>query len=458
MSSRSVSRRSILRSSAAFGLFTIIPGGLARGFAANEKVNVGVIGVMGIGISDRRELVNAGANIVALCDVDRRSLEAAHKEHLQARTWVDFRKMLEEQKEIDAVMVCTPDHLHYPASMLAMKLGKHVCTEKPMAHSVWEARQLGLAAKKYKVATQHDHEGHSSDGLRTAVEWIKSGAIGTVREVHIFTDRPIWPQGIAKRPPSKPAPPHLEWDLWIGPAPYREYHDGLHPFSWRGWWDFGTGALGDMGCHFWDSTVWALDLGHPTTVEAVQEGNSEETGPNWSTVTYHFPAKGDRPAVKVTWWDGRRPNTDPNLKDKNGNMLKVVQNLPPRPEELEPDRRFPSNGSLFIGDKGKLLVADTNSPRLIPESKMKEFERPKPFIPRVPGGHKAEWLRACKGGPPCGSDFGLFGAHLAEVVLLGNLAIRTGRKIEWDGENLKATNCPEADRYIRREYRKGWDV
>jgi len=432
-----LNRRQFLKAAGATAAFTIIPGGLVRGFAANNKVNVACIGVSGMGGGNRQWLARIGANIVALCDVDSKSVEGALKEHPQAKTWADFREMLEKQKEIDAVMVSTPDHIHYPASMLAMKLGKHVCTEKPMAHSVWEARQMALAAKKYKVATQHDHENHAVDGLRTLVEWVKSGAIGKVTEVHIWSDRPIWPQGITKRPASKPVPPTLNWDLWIGPAPYREYHEGLHPFSWRGYWDFGCGALGDMGCHFWDSAFWSLDLGQPATIEAEHEGNSTETGPKWSIVTYHFPERGpDLPAVTVKWYDGGK--------------------LPPRPEELEKDRKLPGNGSLFVGDKGKILVNDAASPRIIPEEKMKAFERPKPFIPRS-GDHKIEWLKACQGGPPAGSDFALFGGPLAEVVLLGNVAIRAGKKIEWDHENLKARNAPDVDPYIRREYRKGWD-
>jgi predicted dehydrogenase len=342
-----ISRRNLLKGSAAVAAFTIIPGNLARGFAANEKVNLGIIGVGAMGAGNRRELNGSGlANIVALCDIDSRTLAAAAKEHPDARQWQDFREMLDKQKDIDGVMISTPDHIHYPASMLAMKLGRHVCTEKPLSHTVWEARQMARAARENKVITQHDHESHAANGLRTLVEWIKVGAIGAVREAHIWSDRPIWPQGIATRPASKPAPPHLNWDLWLGPAPYRDYHDGLHPFNWRGWWEYGCGALGDMGCHFWDSAVWALSLGHPTTIEAEQEGNTELTGPRWSIVTYQFPQRGKLPPVKVVWYDGKK--------------------LPPRPEELEPGRNLPANGSLFIGDSGKILVSDAASPRLIP--------------------------------------------------------------------------------------------
>ena len=449
--SRHFSRRGFLRTASAAGLI-LVPEGLALGYAANETVNLGIIGAGGMGHGNRLWFKRIGGNhVVALCDADRRTLETAVKDHPGAKTYVDYRKMLADEKNLDAVMVSTPDHHHFPASMLAIKLGKAVCTEKPLTHSVWEARQLALAAAKHKVATQMDNEGHATEGLRRCVEWIQSGAVGRIREAHIWTDRPIWPQGIKDRPPSKPAPASLAWDLWIGPAPYRDYHDSLHPFAWRGWWDFGTGALGDMGCHFWDSAVWGLKLGHPDTVEAEHEGNSRETGPRWSVVTYRFPARGDLPPVTVKWWDGRRPR-----KTSDGHVVYDIANLPPPPPDFEPDRKLPSNGSMFLGEKGTILVTDTSSPRLVPESRMKDFKQPAPFIPRV-RDHKIEWLEAIKGGKPASSNFPDYGSHLAEVVLLGNVAIRAGKKIEWDGASLKATNCPEADQYVRREYRRGWE-
>jgi len=450
------SRRAFLKTAGAAATLTLLPAGCARRFVAHETVLLGMIGVGGMGHGNRMHFKSLpGCSIIGLCDVDRKRLDAAAKDHPEAKRYVDYRRMLEEMKDLDGVMVSTPDHTHFPASMLAMKLGKAVSTEKPMAHSVWEARQLARAARRYRVPTQHDHEGHAVEGLRRLVEWLHSGSIGAVREAHIWTDRPIWPQGLKERPPTKPVPDGLEWDLWIGPAPYRDYHENLHAFAWRGWWDFGCGALGDMGCHFWDSAVWGLKLGHPDTIEAEQEGNSEETAPNWSVVTYKFPARpapvkgqGELPPVTVKWWDGRKPGPDG----------KPAQNLPPRPPEMEADRRLPSNGSMFIGDKATIVVHDIPSPRIVPEAKMKEFKPPEPFIPRVKNNdHKLEWLEAIKGGPPAGSDFALYGGHLAELVLLGNVAIRAGKKLEWDGAALKAKNCPEADRFIRRRYRKGWD-
>jgi predicted dehydrogenase len=436
--SRPITRRSCLKSAAAAATLTVVPAGLVRGYAANESVNVGIIGVGGVGGGNRRHLRDVGANIVALCDVDRKGLVAAQRDHRQAKTWRDFRKMLDTQKEIDAVMISTPDHTHAVASMAAMKRGKHVCTEKPLTHSVYEARMLGEAARKYQVATQMDNESHGRDEMRAMVECLRSGAIGKVSRVHIWSNRPIWPQGFAERPPAKPVPDRLDWDLWLGPAPYRDYHDGLHPFKWRGFWDFGTGALGDMGCHQFDSAFWALELGHPKTVEAVSEGNNAETGPTSSIVTYEFPARGDGlPPVTLTWYDGKE--------------------LPPRPEELPEGEKLPASGSLFVGENGKILVHNVVDMRLLPAEKYRDIQPPEPFLPRSPG-HRREWLEACRGGKPPGSNFADYSGPMTEVVLLGNVALRLGRRIEWDPENLRALNAPEADQYLRREYRKGWEL
>ena len=449
-----ITRRAFLKATAAAGTGLVIaPAHAARTFEANEAIDMGFIGTGGMGGGNlghiSRLKTEKGAplvKVVGLCDVDRGRLDASAKDHPDAKTYVDYRQMLTEMtKQLDAVMVSTPDHTHYPASAMAIKMGIAVSTEKPLTHSIWEARQLGILAKKHNVVTQHDHEGHAGEGLRKGVEWIKSGVLGTVKEVHIFTDRPIWPQGIAQRPPTEPVPAKLEWDLWIGAAPYRDYHRHLHPFQWRGWWDFGSGALGDMGCHFFDLAFWAMDLGEglkvsdkdPIVISAEHEGNSKETYPKWSIVTLKFPARGTLPPVTVKWYDGGK--------------------LPTPPEEFGQGRKFPRNGSMFIGDKEKMLVYDTGGCRLLPESKMKDFKQPAPFLPR-PGDHKKEWLLAVRGEGKASSNFTDYGGPLAEVVLLGNLAIAAGKTVEWDAVNLKAKDTPEVDTIIRREYRKGWEV
>jgi predicted dehydrogenase len=434
---RSTSRREFLKSAAASaGSLMVLPSGLALGYAANEKVGVAMIGVAGVAQGNRHELRAGGANIVALCDADKGSLSRVVREEPQAKTWSDYRKMLDQQKEIDAVFVSTPDHIHAPASMRAIKMGKHVATEKPLAHNVYEARALGEAAKKHKVATQMDNEGHSGDAVRSTVEWLEAGVIGQVTEVHIWTNRPIWPQAVAKRPAPTPVPPNLDWDLWLGPAPYRDYHPGLHPFSWRGWWDFGTGALGDMGCHYFDAPFWGLKLGHPKSVESVQEGNNAETGPRWSIVTYQFPARGHLTPVTLKWYDGGK--------------------LPPKPEELRPGETLADNGTIFVGTKGKLLTNGMGPPRLL-GAKPQDFQPPARRLPR-PGNHKRDWLDAVRRGIRSGCDFAEYGGPLAEVVLLGNVSIRAGKRIEWDPVNLRIPNAPDAEQYLRREYRKGWEL
>jgi predicted dehydrogenase len=403
---------------------------IVRGRSLNEKLNIGMIGVNGKGVENIKGV--SGENIVALCDVDGQSLDKAAAQHPKARTYRDFRRMLEE-KDLDAVVVTIPDHCHAAASMAAIKSGRHFYCEKPLTHSVFEARQLTLAAREHKVATQMGNGGHSSDALREAVEWVQAGVVGAVREVHCWSNRPIWPQGITRPMETPPVPKHIDWDLWIGPAPMRPYHPAYHPFKWRGWWDFGTGALGDMGCHIIDAAFWALDLGAPSAVEADSSGVNEETAPKWSIVRYQFPARGARPAIKLTWHDGGK--------------------LPPAElTELPSEQKLSDNGTLFIGDKGKLLFERGKPLRVIPE--LKDFRPPPKVIPRSIG-HYAEWIAACKGGPAAGSNFNYAGP-LAEMVLLGNVALRAGRRIEWDAEKLQVRNAPEAARFIRREYRPGW--
>ena len=444
--SRPISRRRLIQTGALAASASLVrPLRLwAQPDSPAERLNVAMIGSGGKGADNIKGILDAGGHIVALCDVDERRLNEAKASvekqtdgKMSPKTWIDYRKMLEGQKDVDAVMTTIADHSHAHASVMAMRLGKHVYCEKPLTHSIYEARLMRETAAKHKVATQMGNAGHSRDALRMTVEWIQAGVIGPVREVHTWTDRPIWPQAIARPTDTPSIPKNMNWDLWLGPAPERPYHPAYHPFKWRGFVDFGTGALGDMGCHNIDAAFWALNLEHPTSVEAETAEFNGETYPAWSIIRYEFPQRGELPPVKFTWYDGSK--------------------LPPRPEELEPERQWQPdmNGTLYVGEKGKLLAA-RGGPRLLPESKMKDFQKPDETIPRSIGHYK-EWVAACKGGKPAGSNFE-YAARLTETVLLGNVAIRAGKKIEWDAKNAKVTNVANADHLIKREYRKGWNL
>ncbi|MCX7885699.1 MAG: Gfo/Idh/MocA family oxidoreductase [Verrucomicrobiae bacterium] len=404
----------------------------------DRKMRIAAVGCGGRGQGNIEGV--SSEEIVALCDVDWERAKKVFEKFPDVPKFKDYRKMLREMGDkIDAVIVSTPDHMHYPVAMMAMEMGKHVYVEKPMAHTVWEARKMAEAARKYGVVTQMGNQGHAGEGIRLVKEWIQAGVIGKVREVHVWTNRPIWPQNLQRPKEEHPVPETLDWNLWLGVAPWRPYNKCYVPFNWRGWWDFGCGALGDMGCHTMDASFWALDLKAPISVEAEFEGGNEETGPIWSIVTYKFAARGDMPPVTLKWYDGGK--------------------LPPRPKELEPDRKMSKSGQLIIGDNGTIMDTTDycNSPRLIPESRMKDFKRPPKTIPRVPdsSAHK-EWIRACKGGPPCGSNFDYAGL-LTETVLLGNVAIRAGRKFFWDGMNrwtISIAGHPEITKYLRKRYRE----
>ena len=402
----------------------------------SERVNVAGIGAGGQAAHDLN-MVSRNGNIVALCDVDDRQAAKSYKRWADVPKYKDFRVMLEKEKGIDAVVVATPDHIHAVAAMTAMELGKHVYVEKPMAQSIYEARKLTEAARRYKVATQMGNQGHSFYGCRILHAWIDANLIGKVHEVHCWTNRPTWPQGIDRPTETPPAPPTLDWDLWLGPAPERPYNRAYAPRNWRGWCDFGCGALGDMACHIMDGSFWTLDLGAPTRVEAESSGINNETYPKWSIIRYEFPKRGKMPPVTLTWYDGGK--------------------MPPRPEELEEGRRMGDvdGGALLVGDEGKIMTGTYgNGVRIIPESAMKKAKRPKIKIPKSPGHHE-EWIEACKGGPPAGSNFDYAGPF-TEMVLLGNLALRVGQPIEWDAENMRVANVPEAEQYVKREYRQGW--
>ena len=407
--------------------------------SANEKINVALIGAGGRGGSNTAGVDRADGNIFALCDVDDITLKKASAKHPKAKTYHDFRKMLEEEKTIDAVAVSTPDHQHASASIMAMRMGRHCYCEKPLTHDVWEARKMTELAREKKLATQMGNGGHSGETIRRCVELIQSGAIGKVREAHSWSNRPIWPQAIPRPKSTPPVPEHLDWDLWLGTAPERPYHPAYHPFKWRGWWDFGTGALGDMACHIVDHPFWALNLGYPTSVEGICDVRMPETGPRWSVVTFEFPARGDMPPVTFKWWDG----------SKDG-----VLHQPPK--ELSHGFKIPKNGTLFVGEKGTLLSPHgRGGPILLPEEKFKDFEQPKPSIPRSPG-HYVEWLNAIKGEGKPGSNFDYAGP-LSEVILLGCIACQVEGKIEWNGGEMKAGNG-KAQALVKREYRKGWEI
>jgi predicted dehydrogenase len=345
--------------------------------------------------------------------------------------------------QIEAVTVSTPDHMHFPIAMAALSLGKHVFIEKPLAHTVAETRRLRDTARAKKVATQMGNQGHAGEGARILKEWVEAGVLGDVREVHSWTDRPIWPQGVKPLDHSKMmpvVPPTLDWDLWTGVAQPREYDPAYLPFTWRGFWDFGCGSLGDMGCHIMDGAYWALGLTAPTSVESVSANQTEISAATASATRFTFPARGAMPEVQYTWYDGGL--------------------MPPTPPELEETRKLPDNGTLLIGSKATVL-ADIyyGSIRIIPETKMKELSTslPTKTIPRVVGGHFAEWIRACKGGTPAGSNFE-YSTRLAESVLLGNIALRAKRRIEWDSDAMKVTNLASADALVAKHYRAGFGV
>jgi predicted dehydrogenase len=458
-SARLPRRRFLAGAAAATAGFTIVPRHVLGGqgqLAPSDKLNIAAVGIGGMGKENLKRL--ATENIVALCDVDFAFAEPVFAKYPDAKRYKDYRVMLDERKDIDAVVVATPDHTHAVIAMAAMERGKHVYVQKPLTHSVHEARVLTEAARQYKVVTQMGNQGHSGEGIRLLCEWVWDGAIGKVREAHAWTNRPVWPSGIEVDRPTEVVdpPPDLDWDLWLGPAKPRPYHPTYHPAKWRAWWDFGTGSLGDMACHIVDPLFWALKLKYPISVEAnvsrywhgwFQESEAKnEMFPRSTIVRYRFPAREDMPEVDVTWWDGGL--------------------LPARPHLLEPDRRLgdKDGGILLIGDGGAIKAGCYGeSPRLIPETEMKKYapRRPPKTIARIPegaDGHEQDWVRACKGGPPASSNFDYSGP-LSETVLMGNLAVRfPERLLLWNGEAMEVTNDKDANAYVRREYREGWHL
>jgi predicted dehydrogenase len=440
-------RRQFLQSSAWAGAGFWIAGGLEAQTrpGPQDRLNIAFIGCSGVaghnmGDPKRPQHGVQSENIVALCDVDETRYAAPAKRWPKATLYTDFRVMLEKQKNIDAVVVCTPDHTHAIASITAMRLGKHVYCEKPLTHDVWEARQMRDIAVKAKVATQMGNQGTSLDGFRTGVEVVRSGAIGDVREVHVWTDRPgnYWPQGMNAFPKEEQVPRGLHWDLWLGTAPVRAYNRAFHPSAWRGYWDFGTGALGDMGCHTINLPFMALRLGAPSAVAVeTDQPINNVSPPNGCRVAYEFPARNQLPACRLYWYEVRRPSRD-----------------------LFRGQNPTSSGCLLIGSKGTLFSPSATGDvyRLLPEADFKGYQPPKPTLPRVGGLHHQEWIRACKGGPPAMSSFVDYSGSFTEMVLLGNVAMRVGKRIVWDADKLRCTGTPGADPYIRRTYRKGWTI
>ncbi|MDH7513306.1 MAG: Gfo/Idh/MocA family oxidoreductase [Clostridiales bacterium] len=418
--------------------------------APSDTLNIGCVGVWGKGASD---IVSVSTeNIVALCEVDdemmakfmknERHTPEQQAKYEKANKYRDFREMLDKEKGLDAIVVSTPDHTHAVIAMMAIKMGRHVFVQKPLTHTVKEARLLAQEAKKAGVITQMGNQGHAGEGARLICEWIWDGAIGPVEEVHVWTNRPIWPQGIDAPKEIPSVPPTVDWNVWLGPAPWRPYHPAYHPFVWRGWWDFGTGALGDMGAHLLDQPFWALDLGHPKTVQASSTKFTKDSYPMAEIVTYQFPARGKLPPVKLIWYDGGL--------------------MPPRPKELESGRMMgdESGGCLFVGKKGLLMCGTYGeNPRLVPEDLMRSYKRPAKTIPRSPGIHE-EWVAAIKAGKKSTTDFEYSG-RLTEVMLLANIAIRMQEAktvLEWDGEKMEFTNLPEANKFLHKEYRAGWSL
>ena len=474
------SRRSFLKNTAlAAAGFYIVPRHVLGGkgyIAPSDKLVIASIGVGGKGGDDINHFYASGkANIAVLCDVDDRQAANTRKKFPTAKYYKDFREMLDKEgKSVDAVSVSTPDHTHAVAAMAAMQLGKHVYVQKPMTHDIYEARMLTEAARRYKVVTQMGNQGASGDGVRMLIDWYKAGLIGDVTEVYCYTDRPVWPQGIPRPTDASPIPAELDWNLWQSTAPERNYFDGVLPFNWRGWWDYGTGALGDMGCHIIAPAFQVLDLEYPVSAECSvatryikpwTRAYYPESGPTASHIILTFKQKNNKPDLKLHWMDGG------------------IQ--PQRPEELGPNELMGDggNGTIFIGTRGKMMCATYGAnPQLLPTSLTSEVTVPQ-TIARVPGsaeGHYAAWVEAAMAG--FGSDqannlssrFDLAG-YLTEIVIMGNLAIRSadiqkknskgeieypGRHIQllWDGPNMRITNFEDANQFVKRTYRQGWSL
>jgi predicted dehydrogenase len=463
-----ISRRKFIGTTAgAVAAFSIVPRHVLGGpgfVPPSEKVNIAIIGCGGQGRTNVNALFQqADAQIIAIADpIEHESLADFYfkgdagrlpvkdliEKHYAEKTpnykvvaYEDFRVMLEKEKSIDAILCATPDHLHAYVSVTAMRQGKHVYCEKPLTHNVWEARQVSRIATETGVATQMGNQGHAEEGIRRTCEWIWDGAIGDVREVHAWTNASRWNKGFAGgRPPAEPVPQGVNWDLWLGPREDRPYSAMYAPVRWRDFWDFGTAPIGDFFCHNFDVAFWALDLREPLSIEASGVGGVDSyIAPPGGLYTYHFGARGAKPPVKFMWYEG-------GLK-------------PALPDGLDPEDQLAGdgNGILFVGDKGMITCPGWGGrPALLPSSKMEGYKQPPKTLPRSKGHHR-DWLDACKGGPPAGSRFE-YGAGLTEVGLLGLVAMRMQEKIYWDARAMKCIGAPEADKYLKETYRRGWEI
>lgn len=431
--SQQMQRRQFIQSSAAFGAagFTSVLAKPGRILGANERLNIGAIGVGGRGAGDLAAV--AHENIVALCDVDENRLKSAAKKHPGAKRFFDYRQLL-EQDGLDAVVIATPDHHHAPATVRALRRGLHVYCEKPLTHTVEEARVVAKLAAQHKVATQMGTQNHEHPGYLRLVELLQSGAIGDVSQVHVITDRPgrWWPQGVAKPTGKSQIPSNLKWDLWLGPAAERDYHAAYVPFRWRGWWDFGCGAIGDMAIHLMDPTFWALQLGGKVKVTSTGPQPNPHSGPTEMITKFEFGKRGKLAPVDVYWYEG--------LAKPNASIAKEL----------------PMNGSLFVGSKGRIAIAHGGHPKLLPAESFADFKPPAQTLPATPGHHQ-QWINACKTGSRTGSPFSYAGPF-TEIVLLGNVAYRVGTTIEYDPDTMKVTNHAAANELLKKSYRKGWGI
>ena len=453
MNKKDNSRRGFLKKSIIIPPLFIVPrhvlGG--KGYTSpSDKLNIAAVGVRKWGMGSNNLNQCRNENIVALCDVDFNQSKPTFDKYPKAKVYKDYRDMLDKQKDIDAVIVATPDHNHAVITMKAIKMGKHVYCQKPLTHTVYEARQITKAAKKYNVQTQMGNQGRSSDEIRKLKEWIDDDAIGPVRELYAWTDRPIggsaWDTFAvkAKSKDKPPVPNGLDWDLWLGPAQYRDYHPDYHPLSWRAWIDFGTGSMGDMGCHILDPAFYALELGAPSEIQATSTHYIPEiesqTYPSASIVRMKFPKRGKHPELNLTWSDGR------------------IQ--PPIPDEFKNGEQFTLSGAMFIGDQGKITHDShgASGVKIIPEEKMLNYKQPSPYITRVDTTHEGDWIRACKDGVPACSSFD-YGGPLTEMALLGMIAIRLkNQKLEWNSKEFEFKNNEQANALLHKTYRKGWSL